>query len=115
MPLTSPRATARGFDVPPIDHPNPQEHLRSLAEASHLLFEGKINSISTVTLTASSATSTLTDTRIGPDSFIGFMPTTANAKTEGTPYVTARGKQTATLNHANNSQSDRTYIYAILG
>ena len=46
------------------------------------------------------------------------MPTTANASAEvgaGTIYVSARAKQTFTLTHANNGQTDRTYKYAIIG
>jgi hypothetical protein len=44
------------------------------------------------------------------------MPTTANAAAEignGTIYVSSRGKQTATITHANNSQTDRTFAYAL--
>lgn len=69
-----------------------------------------------VTLTTSSATTTLNDTRIGPESVIIFMPTTANAAAElGTLYVTGRGDGTCTINHANNAQADRTYDIAIIG
>jgi hypothetical protein len=58
------------------------------------------------------------DKRLSATSFFGLMPTTANAAAEignGTIYVSAQGKQTLTLTHANNGQTDRTYRYVILG
>lgn len=99
--------TVREGDLPP----HAQTVVRNLVN-------GKVNSLGTVTLDASSATTTLSDPRIGPDSWIGFMPTTANAAAElgaGTLYVSSRGDGTATLAHANNAQSDRTYRYVVLG
>lgn len=99
---------------PPIDHHDPVEHARLIAEAVDGVLEGKLRSTGDVTLAISAATTTLIDRRIGPFSFIGFMPQTANAAA-GTIYVTAQGDGTATLNHANNAQADRTYRYLVIG
>ena len=116
MGITSPRASTRAYETPPVDHPNSAEHRRLLAQAIELLYDGKINALGDVTLAVSSATTTLSDSRIGPDSFIGFMPTTSNAAGALSGlYVSSRGKQTATLTHANNSQSDKTFRYVVLG
>jgi hypothetical protein len=116
MPLSSPRATAQSFDTPPLDWENEEEHRRKLAEALIGVMDGKINAIGTLTLAASSATTTLRDKRIGLQSRIFFMPTTANAAAAITSlFVTGRGKQTATINHANNSQTDKTFDYVVLG
>ena len=69
-----------------------------------------------VTLDASSATTTLNDRRIGPSSVIVFMPKTANAAAEmDGMYVSSRGKQTATLTHANDANADKSFGYAVLG
>jgi hypothetical protein len=49
---------------------------------------------------------------------IVFTPTTANAAAEqggGTMYLSARAKQGFTLTHANNSQTDRTFLYIVIG
>jgi hypothetical protein len=44
------------------------------------------------------------------------MPTTANAAAEmDGMFVSSRGKQTFTITHANNSQSDRTFKYVVIG
>ena len=117
MPITSPRATARELPGVPLQWNGPtEEWIRLIAQAVRNILDGKILATGTVTLTASSATTALTDRRIGPNSVILFMPTTANAATGLTAlYITGRGDGTATLNHANNAQSDRTYAYALLG
>ena len=89
-----------------------------LARALNELRNGKVDSRGSFTLTVSVASSTLTDANIGPDSYIGFMPTTANAAAElgnGTLYVSARAKGSATITHANNAQADRTFGYVVLG
>lgn len=108
----------QSYPVVPTRWPNIDEWLFKLATAINSLRDGKINSVGEITLTINSATSTLADRRIGPDSVILLMPTTANASAEfgnGTIYVSARGKQTATITHANNSNSDRTFGYTVLG
>jgi hypothetical protein len=50
---------------------------RQTAQAVNLLIDGKFNSTGTVTLTASAASTAVTDYRAGPDSVIVFTPTTA--------------------------------------
>lgn len=82
------------------------------------LLDGRSNNAGTVTLTINVASSAVADKRAGKDSVIVFMPTTANATAEvgsGTMYISARGKQTFTITHANNAQADRTFGYIIVG
>jgi hypothetical protein len=91
---------------------------RQTAQAVNLLIDGKFNSTGAVTLTASAASTAVTDYRAGPDSVIVFTPATANAAAEqggGTMYLSARAKQGFTLTHANNSQTDRTFLYIVIG
>lgn len=96
------------------------EHRRKLAKAVNRILQGKMNAVTTLTLTASVATTTLTDVRISPQSFIGFMPLTANASAEigaGTIYVLAANQTngSAVITHANNAQTDRTFTLLIIG
>ena len=82
------------------------------------LRDGKINATGSVTLTASAASTAVTDARVGGNSMVLFMPSTANAAAEqgaGTMYVSSVGKQTFTITHANNGQTDRTFSYAVFG
>jgi hypothetical protein len=71
-----------------------------------------------VTLTPNSSTTNLTDARLRFDSVVVFMPTTANAAAEianGTLWVAEAGRVngSATIVHANNAQTDRSYRYLI--
>ncbi len=89
---------------------------RQVAEVLNRTIDGKLNSTGTVTLTASAASTAVTEERAGSDSVILFMPTTANAAAEmDGMYVSSRGKQTFTITHANNSQTDRTFSYVVIG
>jgi len=93
-----------------------REYVRIIAQVTRNLLDGKIYSTGSVTLTANAASTTLSDRRIGPNSVIVFMPTTSTSAAGLTAlYVTGRGSSTATINHANNAQTDRTYGYAVLG
>ncbi len=91
---------------------------REVATIVNNILDGKINATGTVTLTASAASTAVTEDRAGATSVILFMPTTANAAAEqaaGGMYVSSRGKQTFTITHANNAQTDRTYDYIVIG
>lgn len=91
---------------------------REISQVVNNILEGKLNSTGSVTLTASAASTVVNDNRAGYESVILFMPKTANAAAEqaaGGMFVSSRGKQTFTITHANNSQSDRSFDYIIIG
>ena len=91
---------------------------REISQVVNNILEGKLNSTGSVTLTASAASTVVNDNRAGFESVILFMPKTANAAAEqaaGGMFVSSRGKQTFTITHANNSQSDRSFDYIIIG
>jgi len=84
--------------------------------AVNLLIDSKDNDEDTFTLVASSGTTTIDDYRVGEDSVILWSPMTNNAATELSHlYISSRGKNTFTLSHRNNPQTDRTYIYTVTG
>ncbi len=79
---------------------------------------GKTANFREVTLTASVASTVVTDQRCTTGSVILFDPTTANAATElygATMYVGTRRKGSFTITHANNAQTDRTFRYIVVG
>jgi hypothetical protein len=82
------------------------------------LAAGRSNAVGTVTLTENAASTLVSDLNCSEDSVILLMPTTANASAEqgaGTIYVSAVARKSFTVTHANNSQTDRTFRYAIYG
>ena len=99
-----------------VTNANQVEHRRRIATALNRAIQGKLNCTGSVTLTANVTTTTMTDEKIGADSWIGFMPTTANAAGAlATTYISARAQGSATVTHANAATVDRTFVYAILG
>ena len=89
---------------------------RQLREIVAGAMQGKTNNTGTVTLTASSTTTTLTDPRIGAESVVLLTPQTAAAKTA---YVAgiyqACTTGSATLTHASNAAVDQTFGYVVVG
>lgn len=77
---------------------------------------GKLNVLGELTLEVDALATALDDPLITQASFIGLMPMSANAAAAlaglyFAPSVTGG----VTIFHANNSQTDRTFRYAILG
>ena len=95
-----------------------EKDTRIFALAINELTQGRSNATGSVTLTENAATTAVTNDNFAPGSTVYFTQTTANAAAEigaGTMYVSARAKGTFTITHANNAQTDRTFLYAILG
>ena len=100
----------------PLSMPDQGQHLRLVSTTLNNVMDGKLNSTGTITLTASSTSTTLTDARIGGDSVIVFMPITANGKTaENNLFVSARQSGQATLTHASSSNNDQNFAYIVVG
>lgn len=94
----------------------PGASLKDVVTAANNLLRGKLNVVTSVTLAASVTSTDINDPRIGADSWIGLTPRTAHAAAAlGTTYVSTKGKQTATITHASNAQTDRTFDVVILG
>tara|TARA_R100000808_G_C2150583_1_gene159375 strand:- start:2693 stop:3034 length:342 start_codon:yes stop_codon:yes gene_type:complete len=112
--------TVSEFPAPPIDLPDGDMHRRQIAISVNQMLTGKSNNVIDLTLTASAASTTITDARIGINTALLFMPTTANASAEigaGTIYVSQsnRVNGSVAVTHANNSQTDRTFKVILVG
>jgi hypothetical protein len=77
------------------------------------LCEGRSNAVGTFTLAASAATTTVTATNCGSGSSVLCFPTTANAAGEWKNGTVSNGSFVVT--HANNAQTDRTFMYVAIG
>lgn len=95
-------------------------YMRRMLESLNALRSGKSENVGELTLTANSASTTLADIRISPQSVLVWHARTANAAAEmaaGTMYVTDANisNGTAIITHANNAQADRSFRYAVIG
>lgn len=85
-------------------------------DAVNQAIKGKLNALADLTFRANQTTTVLTNERVGVDSYINLMPTTANARTAlNTSYVSARTNGTATFTHASASASDAVFVALIIG
>jgi len=107
-----------GYPTAPRYLPDSDQHRRLLGEQAQRQNQGKTNNVIIVTLRSNEATTTITDVRLSPASFLGFMPETANAATAlATTYVadTNRLSGSVVINHANNAQTDKTFRVILVG
>lgn len=96
----------------PFDH----AFSHRLARVLNGVLGGKMNAVTDVTLTANTTTTTISDQRIGPYSFIGLTPVTANAAAVvASTYISARDQYTATITHPNDANADKTFVVLIVG
>lgn len=90
----------------------PRKNIASHHQAITQILSGKLNSYGTFTLIANVSTTVVDDARVGIDSVILIMPTTADAATENTWITTT--KQQFTVNHNNTTSTTRTFKYFVL-
>jgi hypothetical protein len=110
-------AVVKGYPLVPETMPNEVEHRRQLAQGVNGARQGKMNAVTQVTLTPSSTTTTLTDSRIGATTGIFFSPLTLNAVTAQASglRVTSKKNGQATLTHASAAAVDQTFDVLLIG
>ena len=90
---------------------------RETSEVVNNILAGKMNATASVTLTNSATSTAVTDYRVGPESVVLFMPTTADGATElaaGGMYVSTRAKNTFTITHSS-ATTTRSFDYVVIG
>jgi hypothetical protein len=102
------RIATRGVEGP--------QQLQRIAESINGLIDGKQDVTGTLTLTAGAASTVISDNKYESNMVPVLVPTSANAAAAlATTYLSARAKGSFTLSHANNSQTDRTFLYVRFG
>ncbi len=92
--------------------------LEGFRRVANNMMRGKTNNVGSVTLTANAASTTLNDPLIGGSSRVHLSASTANAAAEagGTAlYIDGYANGSCTIHHANNAQTDRTFLYTVVG
>ena len=106
--MSIPYIAARGLDD--------KVQLQRMAESINGCIAGKLDAVGTVTLTANSTTTVVTDNRFESNMVPWFTAKTANAAgAVAGMYVSSRGEGTFTLTHANTATTDRTFLYGRIG
>jgi len=101
-------------NVPASTEKDPFKIVRAVRE----LFEGRSNAVGSFTLSANAASTTVTAANCGAGSTVLCFPKSANAAAEwknGTMYIGTINNGSFVVTHANNAQTDRTFLYAALG
>lgn len=100
--------------VPGAAEKDPVKIVRAIRE----LASGRSNATGLMTLTASAASTTVTDANCSAGSVVIPIPKTAHAAAEwgnGTLFLSAVANGSFTFTHANNAQTDRDFAYVIVG
>lgn len=93
-----------------------KQHRALIATTVNKLASGRANNASSFTLAAGVTSTTVTDPAFESSMVPAFTPITANAATAvATTYVSSRSKGSFVVTHANNAQTDRTFIYTKWG
>jgi hypothetical protein len=85
------------------------------AAAINQALRGGIAATIGVTLVANATQSTFSDSRIGPYTFVGLMPATANAMNALHSIWVVATQGSATINHASSPNTDQTFIACLIG
>ena len=89
-----------------------------IAFAVRQLAEGRSNAVGSFTLAAGAASTTVTAANCGFGSSVVAFPKTASAAAElgnGTMHIATVSNGSFVVTHANNAQTDRTFMYVALG
>jgi hypothetical protein len=104
------------INVLQTDVPDQQVHRTQIATTVNEILKGRANNAGSLTLTANTTTTTVSDNRFNSDMVPLLMPTSANAAAAlSTTYVSARVNGSFTLTHANAATLDRTFLYVRWG
>lgn len=104
------------LNLVPVQGLDVDTHRLLLAETLNKVIGGRSNNVGTLTLTANTTTTTVTDNQFESSMVPVLIATTANAAgAVGGLYVSARAKGSFTLTHANTATTDRTFLYVRWG
>jgi hypothetical protein len=85
------------------------------AAAINQALRGGISATIGITLVANATQSTFSDSRIGPYTFVGLTPATANASDALHSIWITTSAGIATINHASSPNTDQRFIACLLG
>ena len=104
-----------GVFVPTFEQ-DEMRHRKKIASWAQWVNQGHLANVGNVTLAANAATTVVTDSRAGLNTYVGLSPTTAKgASAQSTCWISAFGKGTFTITHANTATATKSFRYCLLG
>jgi hypothetical protein len=97
---------------------NIKNYRGTIIRTSHAInqaLRGQLSATLQVTLVANDHTSQFTDSRIGPNSFLGFTPLTWHAANALPGLWFELDGTTVTVHHANSPDTDQLFNVSIIG
>jgi hypothetical protein len=91
------------------------EYIRKLKDSINFALRGKSNNTGEFNLTAGTTSTVIIDNNCNANSVVLIIPTTANAASHTQHAYIVAGDKQFTVYHQNNSQTDRTFRYVIIG
>jgi hypothetical protein len=106
------------FPGVPLHLPDHSEWIKRAARMLNNLLIGKMNVSDLVTLRENETTTTIQDSRLGVETAVLLVPTTANAAGAlATTSVSETGRVNGSvvITHANAATTDRTFRFVLIG
>jgi hypothetical protein len=108
--------SAGSSQLVPTFQPDEKHHRRRIATWAVEVNKGHIQNTGSVTLAASTLSTSVADSRVSPFSFIQFMPLTADAlSAQPTVRVSAQTTGGFTIAHSSSASITKNFRYCILG
>lgn len=93
-----------------------EKDLSKFALAIQQLYAGRSNAGGSVTLTPGATSTVVAADNCAAQCAVFLSPKTANAAAAlATTFISAVGKQTFTISHANTATADRSFFFVCLG
>lgn len=100
----------------PFWEPDEKRHRRNISQWAQWINQGHLANVGSVTLAAGTASTILSDARIGINTVPILQPATANALSAyPTVYVSTISAGGLTITHSSTAAADKTFRYALLG
>jgi hypothetical protein len=108
--VTAPTVRVPAIAIPPVPERatgSMEAWVVQIARTLNLVLRGKVNAVTSITLTANATSTTLIDDRIGASTYVALVPLTSSSTAiDIAPYVSARTRGSATIAHGSSPATD---------
>jgi hypothetical protein len=117
--VTAPTVRVPAIAIPPVPERatgSMEAWVVQIARTLNLVLRGKVNAVTSITLTANATSTTLIDDRIGASTYVALVPLTSSSTAiDIAPYVSARTRGSATIAHGSSPADDLEFSVLLIG